>query len=185
MNRISISLLIVFSVILLSFTSDDEGSLLQSKNGWVRFTSEAPLELINAESKKLKAIIDIEKRTLAFKIPISTFEGFNSPLQHEHFNENYMEMEMYPNATFSGKLIEDIDLSVAGSYKVRAKGMLTIHGIEKERIISGVIGVKPTGLSLKTTFEVPLSDHEILIPRIVNQKIAEIITVELKADLIQ
>lgn len=177
--------LFLFGTVFLcfSFKNATDAQLFMSKNGWVKFTSEAPLELIEAESNSLRAVIDIEKRTLAFKIPISSFEGFNSPLQHEHFNENYMEIDAFPKATFSGKLIEDIDLTKNGTYKVRTKGLLTIHGVEKERIIAGSIKVNGDGLGLTASFEVPLSDHDILIPRIVNQKIAEIITVSIKADL--
>ena len=173
----------ILGIALFAFKSNISGTVYLTKTGWVKFTSEAPLELINAENKNVSAVLDIEKKSLAFKVPIVSFQGFNSALQHEHFNENYMEMNVYPAATFTGKIIEDIDFSVAGTYKVRAKGMLSVHGVEKERIISGTIAVKSSSMEIKSNFEVPLSDHDITIPKIVNQKIAEVIQVELKAEL--
>lgn len=42
----------------------------------------------------------------------------------QHFNENYMESEKYPYATFKGKINEDLDLSKAGVYSVSATGVL-------------------------------------------------------------
>jgi hypothetical protein len=52
-----------------------------------------------------------------------SFQGFNSPLQKEHFNENYVESDKFPEASFKGKIIEDQDLTVDGTYELRAKGI--------------------------------------------------------------
>ena len=131
----------------------------------------------------MSGVLDIEKRTLAFKVKVQGFQGFNSALQREHFNENYMESDGFPEATFTGKIIENVDLTVPGEHKVRVKGMLTIPGIGKERIIPGKLIVKNNGIDLACDFEVPLSDHDILIPRFVYQKIAEVIRVQVKATL--
>src|SRR4051812_29498793 len=84
--------------------------VLSCKDGTIRFTSEAPLELIKAQSNKATGVIDCATKNVAFSIDIDSFEGFNSGLQKEHFRENYMETEKYPKATFKGKIIEDIDL---------------------------------------------------------------------------
>jgi hypothetical protein len=45
---------------------------------------------------------------------MQTFEGFNSALQREHFNENYIESNRFPDASFNGKIIEDIDFAKDG-----------------------------------------------------------------------
>ena len=94
-----------------------------------------------------------------------------------------MESDGFPEATFTGKIIENVDLTVPGEHKVRVKGMLTIPSIGKERIIPGKLIVKNNGIDLACDFEVPLSDHDILIPRFVYQKIAEVIRVQVKATL--
>ena len=171
------------SLIVLFVAFDEGGSVFITQTGFVKFTSDAPLELIEAENKQLSGVLDIEKRTLAFKVKIQGFQGFNSALQREHFNENYMESDGFPESTFSGKIIEDLDLSKPGEYNVRVKGMLLIHGIGKERIIPGKLTVKSSGIDLACNFEVPLVDHDIVIPRIVYQKIAEVIRVQVKATL--
>ncbi len=158
--------------------------IFTANNGLVKFKSEAPLELINAGSKELKGAIDVSKNTFAFRIRIKSFDGFNSPLQKEHFNENYMESVKFPEATFAGKIIETIDYTKKGKYTIRAKGKLLIHGIEQERIIKSEIEILDKSIILNSTFTVLLSDHQIPIPRVVKEKLANEITVTINAELV-
>lgn len=151
--------------------------------GKLNFRSDAPLELIEAHSRKLRGAIDPSNQTFAWVVDVRTFEGFNSPLQREHFNENYLESTHFPRATFNGKIIEKIDFSKDGTYSVRAKGKLNLHGIEKERIIKSTLQIKGGVLQIHTSFTVPLADHDITIPKVVYQKIAEEIMVTVDAEL--
>lgn len=180
-DHIKIGAIAVTALVSVSFQPASE--VYMSKTGTVKFVSDAPLERIEAQSNKLSGALNVTQRTVAFSLPILSFQGFNDPLQQEHFNENYMESNQFPKGTFSGKIIEEVDLSKAGTYKVRAKGMMNIHGVEKERIIAGTLVVNASGINLKSAFDVPLADHEITIPKIVNQKISEVINVEISADL--
>jgi len=165
-------------------------SLAQTNNiyvinkGNVRFYSEAKQELISASSDEIKGAIDLSKKTFLFKLSIASFIGFNNPLQREHFNENYMETDRYPEATYSGKIIEDVDVSKNGEYDVRSKGKLKIHGIERERIIKAHIICKNGTIKIECKFIVPLADHDIKIPRIVMDKLAPDINVTVTATLI-
>ncbi len=155
--------------------------LYQTTSGKISFRSDAPLEVIRASSNDLIGALDLSKNNFSFKIDIHSFQGFNSPLQKEHFNENYMESDKYPNASFSGKIIEDVDLSVDGTYNVRAKGILTIHNVSQERIIQSDVTVKKNIITVHSNFTVLLSDHNIPIPQVVNQKLANEIKVEMNA----
>jgi len=151
--------------------------------GTINFVSNAELELIKASSGKLQGIIDPGTNQFAFSIVVQSFVGFNSDLQREHFNEKYMESEKYPKITFSGKIIEKIDYTTDGSYEVRAKGDLDIHGQKQTRIIKSKIEIVDGVLTIVADFKVPLADHNISIPRIVNQKIATEIEVRVNADM--
>lgn len=170
-----------FYLFISGFLLKQETSIYAINNGTVHFRSNAPLEMIEAESKELKGLIDFEKETFAFSIAINSFKGFNSALQREHFNENYMETERFPRATFAGKLIEKVDISQPGQYTVRAKGKLTIHGVEQERIIPATLTIQNTQILLHSTFEVVLQDHNIAIPKVVQHKIAETIIIHITA----
>ena len=156
-------------------------AVYRTQEAVVHFKSDAPLELIEAKSSQLKGVINADERTFAFSVKMSSFEGFNSPLQREHFNENYMDSRRFPTATFSGKVIEDVDLTQPGAYTVRAKGKLVIHGVERERIIKSTVISDGESLEVVSTFSVLLEEHRITIPKVVYQKIAEEIEVELEA----
>ena len=114
---------------------------------------------------------------------MKSFNGFNSPLQKVHFNENYIESEKFPNAKFRGKIIEDIDFKKDGSYKIRAKGKFSIHGIEQSKTIRCKLFIKGNEIKVSAEFKVSLEDHGIKIPTIVNKKLAEIINVRIKTTL--
>jgi hypothetical protein len=127
--------------------------------------------------------MDIDKKIFSFSIPMRSFQGFNSPLQKEHFNENYVESDKFSQASFKGKIIEDQDLTTDGTYELRAKGILTIHGISQERIIKSEVTVNNKLITLKSSFSVLLSDHNIPIPKVVYQKLANEIKVDVNATL--
>ena len=156
-------------------------SIYMAKDATIHFKSDAPLELIEATSTKMKGVLKPAEQTFAFSVANNTFEGFNSALQKEHFNENYMESAKYQASTFSGKIIEDVDYNADGTYTVRAKGKLNIHGVEQERIIKATMQIKKGIITITSSFTVPLAEHNITIPKIVYQKIAEEITVDVNA----
>lgn len=170
-------------VFAISFTNFTFGQIFICKDGIIKFTSEAPLELIKAQSNKTSGVLDATTKNIAFSVAIESFDGFNSGLQKEHFRENYMETNKYKTATFKGKIIEDVDFTKNGTYTVRAKGTFSIHGAEKEKIVKTKITIKDNEINVETSFEVPLDDHNINIPKVVNQKIASIIIVDVKAIL--
>lgn len=173
---------LVVLVLLCPFVSGAQ-TIYQTVNGKISFSSEAPLELIKASSAGLIGLLDNDKRTFSFKISIRSFDGFNSPLQKEHFNENYMESDKFPEASFKGKIIEETDLGVDGTYEIRAKGALSIHGVVQERIIKTTVTVKDKKISVSGAFTVLLSDHNIPIPIVVYKKLANEIKVEVNAVL--
>lgn len=157
------------------------GQIFYCKDGQTSFTSEAPLELIKAQNTKSTGVLDAATKNVSFTMMIENFNGFNGELQKEHFLENYMESDKYPKGEFKGKIIEDVDLNTNGTYMVRAKGTFSIHGISKEQIVKVKMTVKDKLIDVSSKFEILLSDYNINIPKIVNQKIASVIQVEVKA----
>jgi hypothetical protein len=177
------ALLIAMLTFTVAFIQPDNSAHFFVKESKTVFRSDASLESIVAESEELKGVIDAANKNFAFSINNNSFKGFNSALQKEHFNENYLESERNPISTFSGKIIDEVDFSKPGIYTVRAKGMLQLRGIQRERIIRGVVEVKPGVLILKVNFIVTLDEYDIRIPRIVYQKIAPDIHVNIDAKL--
>lgn len=169
-------------LLLAALPARAQTDLLRVGRSDVTFLSEAPLERITATCTNAGGVLSLRERTFAIQVPLREMVGFNNPLQREHFNENYMESTLYPNAVFQGRIIEACDLTRSGvTYHVRAKGVLTLHGIDRERIIPCTVDVDPTGIRVRALFDIVLADHQVRIPRVVQQKISEVIKV--KVDL--
>lgn len=175
--------IIVLSVALLYQTIAFSQTLYITNNGSTNFTSDAPLEVIKASSNSIVGVLKSTDKSFAFSVQVKSFEGFNSSLQRTHFNENYLESDKYPKITFEGKIIEDINLLKNGTYSIRGKGKFTVHGVTQERIIPCKLTINEEKISITSNFSVFLADHNIKIPAIVNQKIAEEITVAIKIEM--
>lgn len=173
-------LLIVF---LFFFSMLYAATVYVIKSSKIRFKSEAPLETIIAESSELKGMLDLQSKNFAFTVNNESFKGFNSPLQREHFNDNYLDTDKYPVISYTGRIIDEIDFNKPGTYTVRAKGMMNVKGINRERLIKNVVEVKTNSIKITSEFTVLLDDYSIRIPRVVNQKIAPEIQITLSANL--
>jgi polyisoprenoid-binding protein YceI len=176
--------IILFCLFLFPSLGFTQGGVLYvTNNGKVHFTSDAPLEMIKASSNVLAGAVKSSDKSFAFSVQVKSFEGFNSSLQRTHFNENYLESDKYPKITFEGKIIEDINLVKDGTYNIRGKGKFSIHGVTQERIIPCKLVVNNGNLSVSSNFTVFLDDHNIKIPAVVNQKIAEEIMVSINIEM--
>jgi hypothetical protein len=179
-----IVLLFSFLVGFVVFTAA-QNEILRGEHGIALIKSEAPLELIKAESNAMRGVMEPATKSFAFSVRVNSFQGFNSEIQQTHFLENYLEQKKYPQATFIGKFIEDIPFQTPGTYSVRAKGALDIHGVVKERIIRGTLIVREGSARVQAHFLVPVADHGITIPKIVMQKIAEEIDVNIDIEFME
>jgi len=156
---------------------------LITKSSKVTFFSDGLLEDITAINPDAKGVLNYGSGEFLFKIPITSFE-FENDLMQEHFNENYMESEKYPYGTFKGKLTPE-DLKKVGKNEVTllVNGQLNIHGVIQDRKVPVTISGDSNQLSVKSVFNVSLADHEIEIPTIVFQKIAETVEVTVDAQM--
>lgn len=170
---------ILFLLILVSGTQVSIAQKYLSRNGFVSFYSHAAIEDITASNKKVSSAINIATSEIAFSVSVRSFQ-FSKKLMQEHFNEKYMESEKFPDATFSGKF-EGYSPDVTGVQNVRAKGNLTIHGVTRAVDVAGTLENGRMQIRLKAKFIVRLVDHNITIPTMLWQNIAE--QVEVRVDV--
>ena len=162
---------------LTAYSSALRAQLYTAQSGETSFFSKAPLEDISAVNKKVGAVLNTATGDIAVKIPMTEF-SFPNKLMQEHFNENYVESDKYPAATFRGKIQESVDYAKPGTYPVTAAGTLDLHGVKQERTLKGTLTVGEGKLTLQSDFPIALKDHQIDIPKLVFQKIAETIAVK-------
>lgn len=168
------SILILFTFCIF-FTSNAQ-ELWKVTESKVHFFSEAPLENIEAENVKSQGLLKTTTKDVAIVVPIIEFD-FEKPLMEEHFNENYMETSKFKTATFKGTIQEDINFKKEGKYEVTAKGVLKIHGVEQERTLKGELEIKGNSIMVNCKFPVALADHDIEIPKMVIENLAEVVKV--------
>lgn len=165
-----------------SFNLHNSGVFI-AKNSTISFFSKTGMQNIRAKSIDCKGSVDIHKRTFSFTIPMGSFQGFDNALQKRHFCEKFADCIKFPDSGFKGKIIEDINLSVPGTYTVRGKGILSIHGVDQERIIDTQVVVKDGEVTIDSKFPIALADHNIKITKMASTVIAKIVNVEVKISM--
>ncbi|WP_227431583.1 YceI family protein, partial [Polaribacter reichenbachii] len=104
---------------------------------------------------------------------------FKKALMQEHFNENYVESDKYPKATFKGEILDFNSVNNVLSTK-QVKGVLTIHGVSKEINIDANFIKQNNTILVSGDFMINLEDFKIKIPAIVAKNIAKKIKVTFK-----
>lgn len=154
-----------------------------TRTGHIQFYSEAPMENIEAHNYKVLSIVDLSKGQVAVDMLIKAFE-FEKKLMQEHFNENYLESEKYPKATFKGTfdVTEELKSMADGTYNLNVKGDLTIHGVTKPINTMSTLTVKGGKLTGSLKFDVNVKEFNIKIPNVVVKNIAEKVEVTANFD---
>jgi hypothetical protein len=148
----------------------------------IAFFSETPVENIDAHSSEGSGALNIKSKQVYATVRIKSFE-FKRELMQEHFNENYLESDKYPDGSFNGTITDEVDFTKPGAYKVTASGKLTMHGVAVNRTIPLTITVNDNQITVHSEFMVHIADHKITIPTLVIQHIAEDVKVTIDGTL--
>lgn len=148
------------------------------KSGQIGFeASEETFEPVKAVNNSVTAILNLEDGQFASLALIKGFH-FENSLMEEHFNENYIESETYPKATFKGSLLNfDHSQLSENPTEIEVDGKLKLR--EKEKGVNTTLSVQKVddSIIMKGSFKVAPSDFDIEIPKIVANKIAEVVIV--------
>lgn len=169
----------IVSIVCIAASLQANAQRYFTKNGFISFYSKAPLENIEAENNQVMSVLNTQTGDLQFSVLIKSFH-FEKALMEEHFNENYMESNKFPKATFKGVIadISKVSFDKDGQYPVSVSGDLTMHGVTKKVKANGTVQVKSGKISAESTFFVKLADYQVSIPKLVKDNIAE--SVEIK-----
>ena len=151
--------------------------------GTISFYSEAPLENIDATSKKAHCILNVTTGDIVSLVAIRSFK-FEKALMEEHFNEKYLESDKYKDATFKGKIQELLVTDRDTTYQVTVNGTIIIHGVENPANYKAEYSFKAGVPAIEGSFNVALKDHKVDIPKLVIQNIAEVVKVTCKFELV-
>jgi hypothetical protein len=165
-------------IVMLCMMPAAQAQKYMTRTGTVTFFSTSIIEDIEARTDQVSALLDLQNGQLAFVIPVKSFQ-FKRTLMQEHFNENYMESERFPKATFSGKVVDlnSDALFKGGSQRVNVEGDLTIHGVTRHITVPGALEMSRGSLLVHAYFSVAPADYGIEVPLLVRENIAKVVGV--------
>jgi hypothetical protein len=173
MKKIFLSLLF-----LIGFNTFSQKTL--TKTGKITFEASVPaFEEVKAKNEGVTCILNTANGEIASLALLKGFR-FKIALMEEHFNENYIESDKYPKATFKGK-IENFDIAKLTSTikEYTIKGKLELHGKSKDITITAKIKKTDAGIQIVSDFNVNADDFDIDIPSMVSKKVSKKVNVDL------
>lgn len=165
------------------------------------YTSDAALESISGTSTTINGTIstdlkDPSKTSGSFSIPVTTLVS-GVAMRDEHMaGENWLNAAKFPNITFTIKSLklkgDNKVLTNGTSVQADATGDFTLHGVTKTITIpvrasyrevpaGQVYGLEGNLLRVETTFSIKLSDYGVNIPAPLTAKVADELTLTVKA----
>ena len=142
-----------------------------TRQGNLSFDAGSPLEDITATSNSATAVYDANDGKLGVQVLMTSFQ-FKRALMQEHFNENYVESEIYPKAVFKGKFADG-----------RAIGALTIHGVTQDVNVPATLTEENDRAHLLVEFEATIEEFGIEIPSAVANKIDKQATIRVECKM--
>lgn len=176
--------IIVISVILLiigvnSFAQDKK----ITKTGTITFEASVPsFEEVKAKNESVTCVLNTKTGEIASLVLMKGFR-FKIALMEEHFNENYIESDKYPKATFKGT-IQGFNWNIIGNSpkEFKMNGKLELHGKSNE--INTVVLLRKIDESLEiiANFNLNSDDFNIEIPSVLAKKVSK--TIKVKANFL-
>lgn len=175
--------LFVLTTLFLSVTQLTAQKFI-TKTATIQFDASGPMEEITSKNSAVACILNQSTGEIQLMATIKSFV-FEKSLMQDHFNENYMESEKFPKATFKGMIENNNDVNYAkdGSYKLKVVGKLTMHGVTKDVSATGKINIKNGEIYLESQFVLLCSDYDINIPNAVNGKVSNQIKINVRGNL--
>lgn len=166
--------------VLVSFISTSFSQTFSCTNGSISFFQETSVEDIDGRSKNLASAINTSNNSIAYKVAMKSFL-FEKSLMQDHFNENYVESDKYPYATYTGKINEKIDWGKDGTYNITSSGTLTLHGVSKQIVEKGILVIKGSSISILNNFKIKFTDYNVEVPKLLIMQISDTVDVKVEA----
>lgn len=167
---------IIALLFLLGIAHYGQAQVLSFDHGKVEFHTSSIMSDIEATSEEFEASLDLQTGDVAVRIPIASFE-FEYDMMQDHFNEEYMESEKFPQATFLGHISQDIS-NIIEAVEVDVVGELMIHGVTVPTSITATLSKKEDFTRVKCVFPIVFKDFNVEEPSILTKSVAK--DVELK-----
>jgi polyisoprenoid-binding protein YceI len=169
---------LLFVFVLASFAASAQEKMI-TKNGKVTFEASVPsFEEVKATSETVTCVLNAKTGEIASQAQMKSFR-FKTALMEEHFNENYIESDKYPKATFRGKINEfDANSLTSTAKDYMIQGKLEMHGKSKDVSMPAKIRKTDAGIEIISNFTVNTDDFAIEIPAVVKNKVSKKVNIK-------
>lgn len=170
MNKFLLALIFIISSSIASETNE-----YIERQGQITFFSYTSVENIQATNNQVLSLFNPETQEIAVSILMRAFV-FKKSLMREHFNESYIESDLYPKATFSGQIM-GFDASNHDPQTKIIKGDFTLKDITKPVDIKATITKNDQGYTITGSLDVLIDDYNINVPPLLSPNISKKIEV--------
>jgi polyisoprenoid-binding protein YceI len=168
------------------FATSSFGQRYFTKTAKIDFDATSPSspEKITGTNRSGTCVVDTKNGNMQFAVLMKGFE-FERALMEEHFNENYVESHKFPKAEFKGDLKDNdkINYSKDGTYTVKIKGKLTMHGESNDVETEAKIVIQNGKINAVADFSVKLADYKVAIPGLVADKVSKVAKISVSCSL--
>jgi len=175
-----ISKYILLAGLLLSI-SNLHAQVLSFHHGEVEFYTETVMSDIEAVTKSANVKLDIQTGDFEATVNIQSFE-FEYDAMQEHFNEKHMESDKFPQATFKGKIVQNIS-NISKEMEVDALGIMTIHGVSNEIKVKVNIAQKEGYTVVNCKIPIVFEDYKVKEPSILSKSVAKDVLIKVSVYL--
>jgi polyisoprenoid-binding protein YceI len=157
--------------VLLFSTGNLHAQILSFHHGEIEFYTASVITDIEAVTENADVKLDTQTGNIEVAVNIKSFV-FEYETMQEHFNEEYMESDKFPQATFKGKTEQDIS-NITDEIEIVASGKMTIHGVTKEIQIKAKISKSAEYTVVKCKIPIVFKDYNIDEPSILTKSVAK------------
>ena len=167
---------ILFLIVMLHFgVYGQDSSKIIARQGMVSFFSYTSVEDIEATNNQVFSLVDMSNGEIAVSMLMRAFV-FKKALMEEHFNESYVESDLYPKLEFLGQ-IQQFNAGDLNQGTRLVKGIMDFHGVKKEIELKISFEKLNEKMVISGELEVPVNDFNIKVPALLAPNIAKIIQV--------
>jgi len=187
MSRIMMTLALVLTIAVPALAT--EYRVKPGAPNKVVFVSKAATESFEGKTDKIEGTLIFDPASAVDSVAVQLTVDMKSldtgiGKRNTHMQENHLECDKYPNATFKGASVigpKGTVLAPGKTVTFECEGDFTLHGVTKRlRVNVDVTPRDEKTLAFKTAFKVPLADYNISRPKFLFLKLGEVqeVTVE-------
>ena len=173
----------LFALLVLASVMQVTSSNAQSygtDSGSIEFYSSVPLHSFKGVSNELNGRINLDDGIVDFYVDLETLAtGIG---KRDKDMRKTLDTDKYPFAEFFGRLL-GYSTDAQGDQTVSVEGIFSLHGVEKEITVSGVVNSGENGLTISADWIIRLEDFEIEPPRLLVMKVDQEQRIVLRAVL--